>query len=98
MIQHTVVFRLNHPSGSDAESEFLREAKKLSKLPGVLDFHVYRQISRKNQFSFALAMYFSTQATYDAYNEHPEHRHFVNEIWLKQVADFMEIDYIEHTV
>lgn len=98
MILHTVVFRLHHPVGSDAETEFLLTAKQLWKLPGVLDFRVYRQVSKKNDFTFGLSMYFATQTTYDAYNNHPDHLHFVNEVWLKQVADFMEIDYIEHSV
>ncbi len=98
MILHTVAFRLHHPTGSGAESEFLQAAKKLWKLPGVLDFKVYRQVSKKNDFTFGLSMCFATQATYDAYNDHPEHQRFVHDIWLKQVADFMEIDYVEHAI
>lgn len=98
MILHTVVFRLKHPAGSEAEAAFLRAAKDLGKLPDVSDFHVYRQVSKKNDFTFGLSMSFSGQEHYDAYNEHPAHVHFVNELWLKQVADFMEIDYKEHTV
>lgn len=98
MILHTVAFRLNHLAGSDAESEFLRTAKELRKLPGVLDFKVYRQVSKKNDFTFGLSMYFTTQANYTAYNNHPLHQQFVSDIWLKQVADFMEIDYVEHVI
>ena len=96
MILHTVAFRLKHPAGSDAESEFLSKAKALSALPGVLEFRVYRQVGKKNDFTFGLSMCFATQDTYDAYNDHPEHQRFVNEIWLKQVESFMEIDYIEY--
>lgn len=60
MFLHTVAFRLYHPEDSDAEVEFIRAAKKLSKLPGVLDFNVYRQVgsySRSNSLHRALSFY-----------------------------------------
>lgn len=98
MILHTVVFRLKHPAGSEAELHFLRAAKKLAELPDVSDFHVYRQVGKKNDFAFGLSMTFARQEHYDAYNEHPAHVHFVKELWLKQVEDFMEIDYVEHSI
>ncbi|MFK7854868.1 MAG: Dabb family protein, partial [Granulosicoccus sp.] len=98
MILHTVAFKLHHPNGSDAESDFLLAASKLSSLPGVLDFRVYRQVGVKNNFTFGLSMEFENQQDYDGYNNHPEHQQFVNEIWLKQVEEFMELDYVRHSV
>lgn len=95
MIQHTVVFRLHHRSASEEEKLFLSEARKLSSLPGVLEFKVMRQVSPKNNFTWGLSMYFSSQKSYDAYNSHPVHVKFVETIWLPEVAEFMEIDYIE---
>jgi hypothetical protein len=38
-------------------------------------------------------MEFASQAAYDGYNAHPDHVRFVEERWLKEVADFLEIDY-----
>ena len=38
-------------------------------------------------------MEFADQASYTAYNEHPEHVRFVEQRWLPEVADFLEIDY-----
>ena len=96
MIQHTVVFRLHHKAGTEGERAFLAKASELRLLPGVLDFKVLRQVSVKNNFEWGLSMLFSSQHSYDAYNEHPEHVHFVETVWLPQVAEFMEIDYTEH--
>lgn len=98
MIQHTVAFRLHHSAGSQEERAFLLAAKKLRSLPGVLDFKVMRQVGSKNDFTFGLTMYFSSQQSYNAYNNHPDHVHFVQNVWLLQVADFLEIDYVEELV
>jgi hypothetical protein len=38
-------------------------------------------------------MEFANQADYDAYNEHPLHVQFVNERWVTEVENFLEIDY-----
>jgi len=38
-------------------------------------------------------MDFSSQPAYDQYNQHPDHIAFVQNVWLKEVKDFMEIDY-----
>ncbi|MGI9292398.1 MAG: Dabb family protein [Pseudomonadales bacterium] len=93
MILHTVVFRLSHKLGSLEEREFLHKIAELAYIPGVEDFKLLRQISDKNDFDFGLSMEFASHQTYDAYNEHPMHQTFVNEVWLQEVADFMEIDF-----
>jgi len=98
MIQHTVVFRLNHPRGSSEEAEFLDRAAELGRLPGVLEFRVLRQISSKSDYDHGLSMYFMTQQAYDAYDAHPDHRKFVDDIWLPEVASFMELDFVEPAV
>ena len=38
-------------------------------------------------------MEFAGPGAYTAYNEHPDHVRFVQERWLPEVADFLEIDY-----
>jgi len=38
-------------------------------------------------------MEFADRAAYDGYNEHPDHVRFVQERWLAEVADFLEVDY-----
>lgn len=93
MIQHTVVFNLKHPQGSAAELGFLQRAKALGDLPDVIDLKVLRQIGKKNDFTFGLSMYFESEAEYQAYNDHPEHIKFVNQVWLPEVVEFLEIDY-----
>lgn len=92
-IRHTVVFRLKHPPGSAEERCFLQAAAELASIPGVEKFEALRQTSGKNSFHFGLSMEFASQEAYDFYSQHPDHVRFVQERWIPEVAEFMEIDY-----
>ena len=92
-IRHTVVFTLAHGEGSEEERDFLAAAARLAEVPGVEAFEVLREVSPKNGFRFGLSMEFADQAAYDGYNEHPAHVAFVQERWLPEVSDFLEVDY-----
>ena len=92
-IRHTVAFTLGHAEGSEEEHDFLATAARLAEIPGVEAFEVLREVSPKNGFRFGLSMEFADQAAYDGYNEHPTHVAFVQERWLPEVADFLEVDY-----
>lgn len=96
MIRHTVVFRLLHPAGSEAERDFLRAALGLQGIPGVQRFECLRQTSTKNPYHFGLSMEFDDAAAYAAYSDHPAHTAFVQQRWIPEVAEFMEIDYVPH--
>ena len=97
MIRHTVVFKLKHPAGSQAELDFLRTAQKLSKISTVKSFECLRQISEKNDYDYGLSMEFDSAADYESYNTHPSHVEFVQTRWIPEVTDFMEIDYVPYT-
>ena len=92
-IRHTVSFRLRHPSGSEAERDFLDAAGRLGEIPGVEAFDILAEVSPKNQFRLGISMEFRDAAAYAAYNRHPEHVRFVEERWLSEVEEFLEIDY-----
>jgi hypothetical protein len=92
-IRHTVAFALMHPEGSDAEADFLAAARALSAIPGVEAFEILRETSPKNEFGFGISMEFANRAAYDGYNEHPDHVRFVQERWLVEVSDFLEVDF-----
>ena len=92
-IRHTVSFTLAHPAGSAAEGDFLDAARRLGAIPGVEAFEVLSEVSPKNDFRYGISMEFANQAAYDGYNTHSDHVRFVEERWLKEVADFLEIDY-----
>lgn len=94
MIRHTVVFKLKHAAGSAAEKAFLESADILSDIPGVEKFEKLKQVSKKNDYSFGFSMEFIDQAAYSGYNDHPWHVAFVNDRWIPEVAQFMEIDYV----
>jgi hypothetical protein len=92
-IRHTVVFTLPHEPGSAEERQFLEAAESLAAIPGVEEFELLAEISPKNGYRFGISMEFADQTAYDAYNEHPDHVRFVQERWLVEVTDFLELDY-----
>ena len=53
-----------------------------------------REVSPKNGYRFGFSMEFADQAAYTAYNEHPDHVAFVQDRWIPEIADFLEIDYV----
>ena len=93
MIRHTVVFKLKHAAGSDAERNFLQALQTLAAIPTVRNFECLRQVSRKNIYSFGASMEFASPQDYEVYNTHPDHVRFVQTRWIPEVSDFMEIDY-----
>jgi Stress responsive A/B Barrel Domain len=94
MIRHTVVFRLKHAKGSNAEADFLKAADILVGIATVQKFEKMRQVSAKNEYDFGFSMEFVDQAAYDFYTTHPDHVSFVKGRWIPEVAAFMEIDYV----
>lgn len=97
MIQHTVVFKLKHDEKSLEEINFLKDAEViLSLIPVVKKFECLEQISPKNEYDFGFSMYFQNETDYKTYNDHPNHIKFVNERWIKEVEEFLEIDYIPY--
>jgi hypothetical protein len=92
-IRHTVAFALVHAPGSDEESEFLAAAERLAAIPGVEAFELLAEVSPKNDYRFGISMEFADRRAYEGYNGHPDHVRFVEERWLREVTDFLEIDY-----
>jgi len=92
-IRHTVAFTLSHPHGSAEEQDFLEAAERLAAIPGVQEFEVLAEVSPKNSYRFGISMEFADREAYDGYNEHPDHVRFVQERWLVEVSDFLELDY-----
>ena len=92
-IRHTVAFTPKHEPGSAEEADFLATAARLAEIPGVEAFEILRETSPKNDYRFGISMEFAGPDAYAAYNEHPDHVRFVQERWLVEVAEFLEIDY-----
>ena len=92
---HSVFFKLKHDKGSDAERSFYDAAMQLADISGVQNFKWLNEISPKNGFDYGLSMVFVNQTAYDAYTAHPDHVRFVRDVWAPNVADFMEIDYVQ---
>jgi Stress responsive A/B Barrel Domain len=92
-IRHTVVFTPRHEPGSAEEADFLAAGAALAGVPGVEAFEVLREVSPKNGYRFGFSMEFADEAAYAAYNDDPRHVAFVQERWIPEVADFLEVDY-----
>jgi hypothetical protein len=92
-IRHTVVFTPKHAAGSAEEADFLAAAEGLAAIPGVEAFEILRETSPKNGYRFGISMEFADPAAYQGYNEHPDHVRFVQDRWLAEIEDFLEIDY-----
>jgi hypothetical protein len=93
-IIHSVFFTLKHEAASTEESDFFAKAAKLLAIPGVENFQVLKEVSPKNPYAFGFSMEFAAQADYDRYNNHPDHISFVQDVWMHEVAEFQEIDYV----
>ena len=97
-IVHSVFFNLKHPVNGIEEAQFFEKSFKiLSAIPGVNHFSVLNQTSPKCNFKFGFSMVFNSQDEYQAYNDHPDHCSYVEDIWLHEVMEFQEIDYVLHT-
>lgn len=94
MITHSVFFNLKHAEGSAEEAAFLEKAKELSSISSVMKLEYVREVSPKNEYDFGLIMQFKDQSGYNFYNEHPDHKDFVENTWIPEVEDFIEIDYV----
>jgi heme-degrading monooxygenase HmoA len=92
-IRHTVAFTLVHGEGSAGERDFLEAVEHLATIPGVEAFELLAEVSPKNGFRFGISMEFADRPAYERYNEHPDHARFVQERWLSEVSEFLELDY-----
>ena len=71
------------------------QVQPLQAIPGVEQFELLRQVSPENGYRFGISMEFADRRAYDGYNGHPDHVRFVEERWLAEVSDFLELDYVE---
>jgi hypothetical protein len=92
-VRHTVAFTLVHDDGSAEERDFLEAAEHLATIPGVEAFELLAEVSPKNGYRFGISMEFADRSAYDRYNEHPDHISFVQQRWLAEVSEFLELDY-----
>jgi heme-degrading monooxygenase HmoA len=93
-VRHTVAFSLVHEEGSEEERVFLQAAEHLAGIPGVEAFELLAEVSPKNGYRFGISMEFADRSAYDRYNEHPDHIRFVQQRWVPEVSEFLELDYV----
>jgi len=93
-VQHMVIFNLSYPQGSADAEKFLADGTRiLTGIPVVRNFQAFKQVSDKNDYQYGFSMVFSNREDYTTYNNHPDHVAFVQDRWLKEVTEFLEIDF-----
>lgn len=94
IIKHMVIFCLKYAKDSIETENFLLKSKNiLSSIEGVKNFEIVKQFNPKNDYDFGFYMEFKDKKTYQSYNENPAHINYVQQIWLKEVVRFLEIDF-----
>jgi len=94
MIQHLVLVRLRHPSGSPEEQSFLAGCEMLAGIPGVQDFERLQQVHPDSSYQLAFSMRFADEAAYAAYRVHPDHLAFVEQVWQPAVEAGQDVDLV----
>jgi Stress responsive A/B Barrel Domain len=74
--------------------QFLEASAKLASIENVQKFEILRQTSPKNKFEYGISMKFDNQDQYYYFSNHPEHLAFIQNFWLTNVEDFLEIHYL----
>lgn len=93
-IQHMVIFNLPYPEGSEKSKKFLQDGTAiLTGIPVVQNFQAFKQVSPKNDYQYGFSMVFANREDYSTYNNHPSHVAFVQDRWVKEVTEFLEIDF-----
>jgi hypothetical protein len=93
-IQHMVIFSLPYQKESDEAQKFIQDGTRiLTNIAVVNNFQAFNQVSKKNKYQFGFSMVFANRDDYNTYNNHPDHVAFVQNRWLKEVTDFLEIDF-----
>ncbi len=88
MFSHVVIFWTD-PEQPNAAQELIDGANKyLRDIPGALHFHVGRMATSERpvvdqSYQVALNIVFKDKATQDAYQVHPEHVKFVEEVFKR---------------
>lgn len=95
MIRHSVILKLKAAINPADKHAFFDAIDKLALIPDVQKFEFLKQISPKNKFEYGISMEFDNQEQYDSYSNHPEHVAFIQNFWMKNVEDFLEIDYTQ---
>lgn len=95
MIRHSVILKLKADINPADKQAFFTAVDKLAVIPDVQKFEFLKQISPKNKFEYSISMEFDNQEKYDSYSNHPEHVAFIQNFWMKNVEDFLEIDYTQ---
>ena len=93
MIRHSVILKLKNTISVEEKQAFFEAVDTLADIPNVQKFEVLNQVSVKNKFEYGISMEFDNQEQYDSYSNHPAHLDFIQNFWIPNVKDFLEIDY-----
>ena len=93
MIRHSVILKFKDEISAADKRAFFAASRELANIQNVQKFEMLTQTSPKNKFEYGISMEFDNQEQYEIYNNHPDHQYFIQNFWIKYIADFLEIDY-----
>jgi hypothetical protein len=96
MIRHSVILKLKNTISKEEKQAFFEAVDTLGDIPDVRKFEVLNQISAKNKFEYGISMEFDNQEQFDTYSNHPAHLDFIQNFWITNVEDFLEIDFTHY--
>lgn len=98
MFSHIVIF-WTHPENPNAANELLAGVDKyLRNIPGVVSFHAGRMVRSHRPvvdqtYQVALNIVFTDKAAQDAYQDHPSHVEFVENVFKKVCKGVIVYDF-----
>ncbi len=95
MICHLVLIRLRNDVNSEQATSLLGQAQQiLNPIPGVQNFRAGKALKPDYPHPLSLVMEFEDEAALQAYQVHPEHRRFVDEVLGPILDDKQVYDYL----
>ncbi|MGR9087762.1 MAG: Dabb family protein [Gammaproteobacteria bacterium] len=101
---HVVIVWLKRHGDPEAQRRYIEGSKRLSRLPGVLDYAVgpVADIKRDtpspsvdNSFDIAVSATFESQEALENYSKHPEHHKVIQEVLKPLVDKYRVYDFVE---
>jgi len=93
-IRHIVIFNLKYNKNDEKSKGFLAKSREIiSGIPDVENFGVFSQIREESGFDFGFYMEFKDKDTYQSYEKNSAHIDYSKKYWLKEVDNFMVIDF-----
>ena len=99
MFVHHVFFWLKNPDDASVRDQFAQALQELATIDLIRQSHIGMPASTNrpvidNTYAFSLLLIFDNKADQDAYQDHPDHHHFIEHCsgWWERVQVYDAVD------